>query len=278
MNIFKFVFSKVFWRHVVYAVAAGFLILFIVFFSLRIYTGHGNTIIVPDFKGLTEKNMYNVAKKHNLRLEVSDSVFIKNMPRGVVVGQNPNAGFDVKKNRRIFIVLNSIIPEKVRMPDVVGISLRQAKDKLMNLDIEVGKLIYVPDIALNSVLKQQINGEDIRSGKLIAKGTKVDLVLGKGLSNKRTQIPDLFSNTFSQAKDLIIKSALNTGAIIFDETVISADDSTSAKVWRQYPAYSNNRSIQLGTSVDLWLTVDSTYFITDTLGLVNEENINIETE
>jgi len=278
MNIFKFVFSKMFLRHLMYAAIVGFVLITLIFFSLRIYTGHGKSIVVPDFSGLTEKNMYNVAKENNLRIEVADSIFIKEMPRGVVVGQNPKSGFNVKKNRRIFIILNSIIPEKVRMPDAVGVSLRQAKEKLANLDIEIGKLIYVPDIATNSVLKQQISGVEIPAGTLIPKGTEVDLVLGKGLSNERTQMPDLFACTFIQAKDKIIQSALNNGAIIFDETVTNAEDTVKAKVWRQYPAYAEGKKIRLGMSVDIWLTADSTQFMPDTLKTIIDENINLESD
>ncbi|MDA3779779.1 MAG: PASTA domain-containing protein [Bacteroidales bacterium] len=278
MNVFKFVFSKVFLRHLIFSVIAGFILIFVIFLWVRIYTNHGKTIPVPDFKGLTEKNMYNVAKEHNLRLEVSDSIFIEEMPRGVVVEQNPKPDFKVKKNRRIFIILNSIVPGKVRMPDVVGVSLRQAKEKLMSMNILIGKLIYVPDIAVNSVLKQQINGVDINFDTLIPKGTKIDLVLGKGLSNKTTQMPDLFAYTYIEAKDMIIGSALNSGAIIFDESVVNADDSASAKVWRQYPAYVVDRRIQLGSSVDLWLTVDSTHFVADTMGTFIDEKLNLEAE
>ena len=34
-------------------------------------------------------------------------------------------------------------------------------------------------------------------------------------------------------------------------------DSSEARVWKQYPQYHRDRKIQLGSYIDLWLTVDS---------------------
>jgi eukaryotic-like serine/threonine-protein kinase len=58
--------------------------------------------------------------------------------------------------------------------------------------LTVGKLIYVPDIAVNNVLRQQYTGKDVKPGELIIRGESIDLVLGEGLSKQTTAVPDLF--------------------------------------------------------------------------------------
>jgi beta-lactam-binding protein with PASTA domain len=142
----------------------------------------------------------------------------------------------------------------------VGVSHRQAKAVLKNAGLEIGTLIHVPDIAVNNVLKQRFNGEEIEPGVLIPKGSKVDLVLGKGLSNEKTTLPDLHEYTLMEAKDRLLRAALNVGAIIYDTSVVEAVDTAQAKVWRQYPVYKENKQIRLGSTVDLWLSVDSLRF------------------
>jgi hypothetical protein len=49
---------------------------------------------------------------------------------------------------------------------------------------------------------------------------------------------------------------LNTGSLICDETIITSEDTLSATIWKQYPG-NNIKTVSLGTSVDLWLTLDS---------------------
>jgi eukaryotic-like serine/threonine-protein kinase len=100
-----------------------------------------------------------VTRASKLRLKVSDSVFISHEARGTVIDQNPAPNFRVKEKRTIFLTINAMNPERVSMPDVTGVSLRQARAIIETRGLEVGTLIYVPDIALNNVLRQQYKGE-----------------------------------------------------------------------------------------------------------------------
>jgi beta-lactam-binding protein with PASTA domain len=257
MTLFKFLISKTFFKHLLYAVGIVTAMLILTFLILKVYTHHGQALSVPDFTSLTLEEVHKKAKKNKLRIEVSDSVFNNNRTKGTVIEQNPIAGFKVKKNRRIFIVLNAFNPEKVKMPNIVGVSHRQAEAVLKNAGLEIGRLIHIPDIAVNNVLKQKFNGEEIEEGTMVPKGSKIDLVLGMGLSNQTTQVPNLDHYTLERAKNRILRSALNTGAIIYDESIEDGIDSTEAKVWRQYPSFKENKLIRLGSTVDLWLSVDS---------------------
>ncbi len=257
MTLFKFLTSKTFVKHLLYAIGVVTAMLILTFLILKVYTHHGQALSVPDFTGLTLEEVHRKAKKNKLRIEVSDSVFNNNRPKGTVIEQNPIAGFKVKKNRRIFIVLNAFNPEKVKMPNIVGVSHRQAEAVLKNAGLEIGRLIHVPDIAINNVLKQKYNSEEIEEGTMVSKGSKIDLVLGMGLSNQKTQVPNLDHYTLERAKNRILRSALNTGAIIYDESIEDGIDSTEAKVWRQYPSFKESKMIRLGSTIDLWLSVDS---------------------
>lgn len=257
MTLFKFLSSKIFYKLLAYALGGVTALLFLTFLILKLYTHHGQTLSVPNFKGLTMEEVYIKAKKSKMRIEVSDSVFNNNLPKGTVIEQNPTVGFKVKKNRRIFLIVNAFNPEKVEMPNIVGVSHRQAEAVLKNAGLEIGRLIHIPDIAVNNVLKQNFNSKEIKEGEMIPKGSKIDLVLGMGLSNQKTQIPNLDNYSLERAKNRILRSALNLGAIIYDESILTAEDSTDAKVWRQYPSYKENKLIRLGSTVDVWLTVDS---------------------
>ncbi|MFO7939192.1 MAG: PASTA domain-containing protein [Bacteroidales bacterium] len=269
MKFVKFITSKLFLKHLAISVGVLIALILITLLGLRIYTHHGQTIHVPDLTGYTIDEAREVAEAKELRFELVDSVYNNERKKGTVIDQNPPAGFQVKKNRRILITSNAFNPEKVTMPNVVGVSHRQAKSMLKSVGLEVGKLIHVPDIAINNVLRQQLDEKELAPGSMIEKGTKVDLVLGSGLSSERTGIPDLYEFTYMEARDRLLRAALNVGATIYDESVETDKDSARAKVWRQYPSYKKDKQIRLGTSVDLWLSIDSTLFMPDTTELID---------
>jgi len=258
MKLIHFLTSKDFLKHLIIAVIVAVVIISTTFIALNIYTQHGDSFPVPDFTGKTMQEAQRIAENNTLELEVTDSVYEDDQPKSTIVKQNPKAGFNVKEGRKVFLTKNASNPEKVKMPNIVGVSHRQAKNTLNNSGLKIGKLQHVPDIAVNNVLKQKVNGEEINPGKMIPKGTKVDLVLGKGLGNKRVQIPDLKNYKLEKAKSKILQAAMNVGATKYDESVENEEDSSEAKVWKQYPPYRKNKKARLGSYIDLWLTTDST--------------------
>ena len=102
MDFLKFLISKLFFRHLGLAVAIGLILLLCILLWLRIYTHHGQAILVPDLSGLTVDEVDDVTSSRNLRYELVDSVYSSDMPRGTVIKQNPRASSKVKKNRKIF--------------------------------------------------------------------------------------------------------------------------------------------------------------------------------
>ena len=102
----------------------------IVTLSLKIITRHGKEFAVPDLSGMSLTEAAATAEKYHLRLDVTDSVYIRGMERGAIARQNPEAGSMVKKNRRILLVINSVIPRQSTMPSLTGYSLRQARTEL----------------------------------------------------------------------------------------------------------------------------------------------------
>jgi len=189
---------------------------------------------------------------------LSDSVYVTSVKPGEVVSQNPEAGSKVKENRNIFLTMNALMPEKVKMPNVVGVSFRQAKTMLESQGLNVGKMDYVYDIAKDYVLKQLYRDQEIRRGTEIVKGSNIDLVLGSGLSKERTQVPNLLGDTFLEARESLIKYSLNLSVPIYDETVITSVDTLNAFIYQQRPVANGETTLQLGSYIDVWMTVDQT--------------------
>jgi beta-lactam-binding protein with PASTA domain len=258
MNFWRFLTTKKFFKHLGIAALVTIVLLFGTMVWLRIYTLHAHTITVPDLSGLTLEEVDDVTSSRQLRFEIVDSVFSSEMPRGTVLKQNPKANSQVKKNRNIFLTMNAVNPETVSMPMLVGLSIRQARLALQNAGLLLGEITYRPDYAINNVLQQYYSDSVINEGTEVTKGSVIDLELGMGLSNEMTRVPDLVGLGLTEASELIADYYLNIGAITFDESVVEAEDSAEAFIWRQYPEFEEFRRLNMGLEVDIWLTIDST--------------------
>ncbi|MFT3737890.1 MAG: PASTA domain-containing protein [Breznakibacter sp.] len=256
-GFFKFIFSKLFLKHVGLAVLIGIVLLFAVFFSLGLYTGHGRSREVPNFHGLLESQIANMVEDLDLKYQIFDSVHISNVTPGAVVEQSPKPGSRVKKNRTIFLTINALSPEMILTPRVVDYSLRNAVNILESYGLRVGKLVYVPSEYTNLVVGQMYNGKPIEPGTQIEKGTAIDLMIGKGLGEESTKLPDLLGLTLEEAHGYLNGVSLNMGTVAADETVVSASDSAGAVIWKQSPSPEEAKTMQLGASIDVWITRDS---------------------
>ena len=273
MSLRDFIFSKLFAKHlgVAAAIFVGGIIILLIW--LNFYTRHGQARPIPDFFGLNIEETQRLAQKHKLKYQIIDSVYTDLVPGGCIVEQNPKPGFKVKKWRSIVLIINAINPEMVVMPNLIDLPKRQAFSMIESAGLTMGMLKYKPDLSIDIVLEQQIDGKDIKAGSSIPRGAVIDLVLGRGLSDQRTPVPILIGYNLEEAKNRILGSSLNLGAYIFDNTVTNGADSSNAFVYKQNPDYTVETELQLGSIVYLWLTTDSAklpsdpalYFMSDTI-------------
>jgi beta-lactam-binding protein with PASTA domain len=223
---------------------------------LKVYTHHNQAIAVPDYKGMTYKEYVSATKKKNLRCEIIDSMYIPNARPGSVIEQYPAAGNKVKQHRTIYLTIASQTPEKVSVPKVTDVGLREAQSRLENIGLKVGQVIYRPSEFYNLVLDQRFQNRTISKGELIPKGTAIDLVVGRGLGDEKTELPILTGMSLTEARSSLYYNNLTTGALVFDNTVVTSYDSMTARVWKQSPVPETGSLIGQGTSVDLWFTLD----------------------
>lgn len=248
--------NQTIWKHVGLLAGATVVLIIAVFFFLKIYTLHGQGAPVPDFSGLTEQQLQHLIKGQKLRYTIIDSVYIDNAPKGIVVDQTPRAGDKVKKNRNIFFTINAFGEEQIVVPRLTDYSLRNAQEILESYGLRLGELIYIPSEYTNLVLGQHHNGKPIEPGTMLHKGASIDLLVGRGLSNETTTVPNLMGMKLAEAKRVAQSVYLNLGAMVFADTIETAIDSLNAFVWRQNPPSQKGYVLNLGASIDVWLSID----------------------
>lgn len=221
--------------------------------GLNLVTNHGKTVTVPDFTNLTVGQARDIAREAQVGVKVKDSVFVRRLGAGVIYRQNPKAGSTVKKGRSIFLTINSIVPRKVVMPNLVGYSYIEARAELNNRGLALGRLNYVRDMATNNVLRQSVRGREVAPGEMVVSGSEIDLTLGLSSEESTTTVPRLVGMKYIRAVDAIHDRYLNVGTARFDADIRTYADSTNAVVYRQDAAGTTKT---LGAPVSIYLTLD----------------------
>jgi beta-lactam-binding protein with PASTA domain len=257
-KLIDYIEARIVLRNLVLAFLIVFFGTIIIMQILKIYTRHNHDLSVPDLAGLTLNEAIEAARDRDMRVEVFDSVFITDFEKGTVVEQHPKAGLMVKKNRRIYLTMNAINPEKLAMPNLVDLTFRQATAKLESFGLKVGHISYEPDLAVNLVLAQRMHGAALPPGDSVIKGSAIDLVLGKGLSDEQTGIPNLIGLSLEQAKMAASDRFLSVGAAVPDQTVATPEDELKATIFRQKPMPGSGNTLPQGSAIDVWITLDST--------------------
>ena len=244
-----------------------FTLIFLFFYAyLPSTTRHGETITVPDLKGMALEDMDEFLRKRRLEYEVSDSIYYAQYPTFSIYKQYPLPGAFVKEKRKIYLTIIKKTPDHTKMPDLNG-TLKNAELILESYGLERGKITYKPDLASNAVLEQWHEGKKIAPGTSIEKGSKIDLVVGDGLGNRTFEVPRFIGLPIDEAEFSIRASGLTTGSkiirVLDDFEIVDLVDKAkelnidtasivkSGNVFQQRPEIGTE--IRLGQQVDVWI-------------------------
>ncbi len=252
MDIKEFFKSRLFLKQLLFAVVLTITIIFLLIGSLNLYTHHGQSVTVPDVRGMKPEELSEHNDFSDFEFIVVDSVYDAKKEKGSIISQDPFPNAKVKRSRKVYLTVVSTTPERVKMPNLIDLTMRQAVSLLETYGLQVGSLEFVPDIAKNAVLKQKYKGVEIEAGKPIAKGSRIDLVVGQGMGSDKIPVPFLLGKKQSEALKIIRASALNVGAEVFEDV----KDTVHARVYKQRPAHGPNQYVKMGQTIDLWYRSD----------------------
>ena len=268
MGIFHFLRVKKFYINLLIILFLCVVLLWITFRLLDRYTRHDKVYTMPDFIGQNYQQVkHDYSKDFNFIL--IDSVYPKGQQPGSIYQQDPLPGSKIKKGRNVYAIIVAVTPEKTIMPNLKGISLREAIGRLESSGLEVDYLDYVNYSYKNNVIEQYYQGQPIETGTELVKGSKIMLRVGIGADKTNVKVPNLIGKTAEETKRLLNLAGLNLGKVEYEDS-----DSLQYMCVRRMTPGPSSGSVKAGTFVDIWYHSSRTLdFKKDMQELMHEDSL-----
>ena len=249
-KVVQYLQTPTFRKNLIAAVIAIVCLFLFVYVGLKIYTKHDESIAVPKVKGLHISAAIQALEDAGLEYQI-DSVYQMDAKPGMVIEQDPEQGFHVKSGRTIYLTIITQVAPEVAFPNIKDKTLIEATAILKNHNLRIGDTSYVADIARDIVLDAQFAGQSIRNGRMIPKGSRIDLVLGNGLVANEVEIPNLVGLPLNEAKFALSGAGLGLGTVTYDPSVT---DTATAVISVQSPGIEKGLT-SLGAKIDVTLSL-----------------------
>lgn len=166
--------------NLILAVIVTIVVIMIALSWLDTYTRHNEAVVVPDVKGLTIEKADEFFRSNNLRYNIVDSVYSKDVAPGAIVELLPAAGSKVKEGRIVFITINAKTSQMAALPEVEDISFRQAYALLKASGFTRVEIVYKPGEYKDLVIGVETNGQMLSAGKFVPLTAPLDLLVSSG--------------------------------------------------------------------------------------------------
>lgn len=170
------------------------------------------TVTVPSIEGLSLKKASELLNERNLFYEIISEQYSAK-EEGIILNQIPEPKKSVKSNRPIFITISKG-KETIEMPDLTGISVRQARVILYNNGLNIGKIDYTYS---DLVPKDTVISQNTKKGREMIYGDTVNLIVSKGPENQ-IYIPKLAGLPLEGIENYLAMQGFKLGNVEFIES------------------------------------------------------------
>ena len=161
-----------------------------IWYGLRLYTHHGEGIVIPDLSGMNSMQARELLEANELYMVVNDSGYNKRKPAETILAQLPAAGMKVKAGRTIYVTVNSLQSPSIALPDLIdNSSYREAEARLKALGFKLQETKVIEG-EKDWVYGIQANGRNLESGDMVSIETPLTLVIGRGMYGEEDELMD----------------------------------------------------------------------------------------
>ena len=179
-EFFSFKTNKFFWVNIIAMIVVVVVMIFGVLKWLDIHTHHGETVAVPDVKGMTVDEAAKMFRNHGLVYVISDTKYVKDKAAGIILELKPGVGEKVKEGRTIYLTINTLSTPLLVVPDVAdNSSMRQAQARLLAAGFKLSENEHIAG-EKDWVYGVKYKGRTLTNGEKVPVGATLTLIVGDG--------------------------------------------------------------------------------------------------
>lgn len=172
--------STYIWGNILAIVILVLLLAIGVKFGLDYYTLHGESIVVPNVIHKQYDDAVDIMDKVGLKIEVTDTGYVKDLPADCILEQSPVGGKRVKSTHVIYVTINAASAPSLVIPDIIdNNSLREAQAQLLSMGFKVGEPEYIPG-EKDWIYGILVNGKHVQAGDRVPADAVIVLQVGDG--------------------------------------------------------------------------------------------------
>jgi len=180
---------------------------------MPMYVDLGDETELPDVIEMSLDEATRVLEEEGFEIVVNDSLYDAKHDVGTVIEQNPYPYATVKEGRRVYLTV-SIGEKPIIMPNLFGVSPREAELILETFGLQVGSKFYVPN---DRYYEGTVMSQSYPQGQEIKSGTKIDIIISLGQISKDAIVPDLVGKSLHEARERLKAVELDIAEIIWEE-------------------------------------------------------------
>lgn len=176
-------------------------------------------ITVPDVRGMTFQEAEKELKKADLKIAEGKKVYSSKYKIDKITSQDPKEKTKAQKGSTVTVDISKG-PKEDTAPNLIGLSEKEARERIKKYGFKVGDVQTVRDVKP----KGTVVGQDPKSGDEIKSGGTINLLISDGKGVEEVTVPDLRGKTISEAKEALSKIGLIPGTIRYDQSSTYSKD------------------------------------------------------
>lgn len=193
---------------------AGVAVLGINFLVLPQIIHHNEVVNIPDVRGMSVTGAETQLQLMSLEVEVLREKSHPTIPEGMILDQIPAPEKGIRAGRTVKVITSSGPPEG-SLPDLTGLSLRQAEISLQRENYRLGRVLRV---RRPGVTQPVVDFQNPEPGTDLYKGATVDLVVAQPAAAELVRMPDLRGVSLFQARQIINAAGFVLAPVVFERT------------------------------------------------------------
>jgi beta-lactam-binding protein with PASTA domain len=198
-----------------------------------------------------------LARKKSFNMVVSDSTFVVGKEGGTIVLQNPKAGAEVKKGRKVYVTITKFDPDKIKVSELpvlygndfnqkmVELGYKGLKCKIRTKKFDRGEPNHILEVYYKG--KLIVDQIIVESDVAINKGETLEFIVSEREGGEFI-IPKLTCLTLDEAEFLLSSQELAIGEITEKGAIT---DRGSSYILLQEPHFDGLTKVAMGSKINV---------------------------